>query len=201
MLKFSFLVMLVTVSCGSTENETNRLIENLDSTSVSSDSITNQQKHDVIDSSLIHSHCLHIFSNPETPDSFRIAIYGDNIESGEAIFTIHSGAEKDLLFEDKFPAMYLTDMMSIGSDITPEAEITGRIHEFFDEASFSMPAIGKEEEFLGDLGGNFADRNDWEDIRSDQTSVGFHFLIGKANGQSIAYSKRLKKVVVYATCC
>lgn len=36
----------------------------------------------------------------------------------------------------------------------------------------------------------------WKDIRSGESAVGFYYLVGEEDGRHIAYSKKLKKVVV-----
>ena len=78
-----------------------------------------------------------------------------------------------------------------------EDYIKNRIDNFFNEDNFHQPAISKNDSYEED----YSKKDIWDDISSDETSVGFYYLIGEENGRHVAYSKKLKKVVVYFNCC
>ena len=86
----------------------------------------------------------------------------------------------------------------IGASVKDQENfIKSRVLEFFDEKNFKTPAIKSDEVFDED----YSDKDIWESIKNDKHAIGFYFLIGEEDGRSIAYSKRLKKVVLYFNCC
>lgn len=103
------------------------------------------------------------------------------------------------ILTEKYPANYL-----IGYGLDPGATIEEqenyikkRVDEFFKGENFISPAIELESKFDEDE----SDYQIWNDIKSDSTAVGFLYLIGEESIKSIAYSKKMKKVVVYFSCC
>jgi hypothetical protein len=71
------------------------------------------------------------------------------------------------------------------------------LREFFGEKNFLAPAIKENENFDSD----YSDKNIWFDIREDRTATGFSYSIGEEDSRKIAFSKKLKKVVLYFNCC
>jgi hypothetical protein len=143
---------------------------------------------------------VHAFSDPNKLDSFEIKAEGLNILNSQVTFRIISFNGKEI-YSISFPS---TDLIGMGlqrgvnaSKKEQEKYILKRIHDFFDEKNFSVPAIKDSEEFEDEYG----TIEIFTDIKSDKTAIGFHYLIGEEDGRKIAYSKKLKKVLLYFNCC
>ena len=67
----------------------------------------------------------------------------------------------------------------------------------FNEDNFKKPAIDTEDR----LDSEYSDPGNWEAIKADRAAIGFYFLLGEEDGRSIAWSKKLGKVVLYFSCC
>ncbi len=140
----------------------------------------------------------HNFSNPKTLDQFQLTIKGKSLLDSETIFTIKN-ADGITLFSETFPS---TDLIGYGLlyDTTRKQQedyILKRAKNFFNEDKFFARAINSKDEFDAD----YSDLEIWNDIKSDSTAIGFSFLIGEENMRFIAFSKKLKKIVVYFCCC
>ena len=148
--------------------------------------------------SLVEKKVEHAFSNPEKKDIFNIRIEGKSINEGKVIFTITSfeGIE---IYREEFPSVYLIGygLLSDASEKDKETFIKKRISEFFNEDKFSRPAIEKDSPYVED----YSNKDFWEEIKEDQTAIGFRFLVGEEDNRSIAYSKKSKKVILYFNCC
>ncbi|PXY03075.1 hypothetical protein DF185_03010 [Marinifilum breve] len=151
-----------------------------------------------IGSNLAENKILCSFSHPDKKDEFYIMIEGSSILKGNVRFTI-TNYNRIKIYEEEFPAIFLIGhgLPFEASEIEKENFIKKRISEFFNEDNFSSPAISAEDTFDED----YSNKEIWEDIKSDQTAIGFYYLIGEGDGRSIAYSKKLKKVVMYFNCC
>ena len=152
-------------------------------------------------SSILKTNCVaHKFSHPDKLDTFIVYIKGKTILDGEVTFIIKdfNGVE---IFKETFPSKYLIDFGldngSSESENNKTIYIEQRITKFFEEENFIEPAIKLNEEYIED----YSDKAVWEDIHSDQTSIGFHYLLGEEDNRLIAYSKKMKKVVIYFNCC
>lgn len=151
------------------------------------------------DSILIEQRVWHIFSEVDKKDEFRICIRGKSITAGQVTFTIIN-SNKVVIFKEEFSSNYLLDygfVDNIDSVKDKEKYITKRIRGFFNKNNFHTPAIKRGETFEED----YSDEIIWNDIKSDQTAIGFSYLIGEENRLIISYSKKTKKVVVYFSCC
>ena len=151
------------------------------------------------DTILVENRLNHPFSHPIKSDEFHIYIIGSNsILEGTVIFTIkdYNGT---VIYTEKFPANELLGYHTDYHNKKDEKEdfIEKRITEFFDQENFYNPAIKENDNFDSD----YSNLEIWEDIRSDSTAIGFDYLIGEEDGRRIAYSKKLKKVVMYFNCC
>jgi hypothetical protein len=140
------------------------------------------------------------FSNPSTKDKFSISISGTSIVDGTMKFTI-STSEGVTIHLEEYPSNYLIGY-GLGSTTPPtlkeeEDYIKKRVAEFFNDDNFSSPAIGANDEIDTD----YSNEEDWNDIRSDQTAVGFYYLIAEEAGCQIAYSKKNQKTIKYFCCC
>jgi hypothetical protein len=140
----------------------------------------------------------HKFSDQIKADTFKIYITGQSLIDGIVNFEIINYSGEKIYFqqfESKFLFNY--DFMIEKELINEETFIKKRIDSFFNEENFKKPAIKEDEEFESD----YSDKANWDAIKSDKNSIGFHYLIGEEDGRWIAYSKELKKVVLYFNCC
>ena len=152
----------------------------------------------IIDTVLYKSETLHYFSSTTDKDSFAIIVTGPSIKDGQFRFQITT-KDRQLILDESYETTMLLDHGLKGNPTDNEIEeyIKARIDKFFDESNFHQPAISKTDIFDEDYG----KKEIWDDIRGDQTSVGFYYLIGEEDGRQIAFSKKLGKVVLYYNCC
>ncbi|MFA6127877.1 MAG: hypothetical protein WC699_11270 [Bacteroidales bacterium] len=153
----------------------------------------------ITDSILIEQRAWFDFSKVGQKDEFYICIRGKSIAEGNVIFTITSH-DKTTILREEFPSNLLIGYGLDGDQNSVkdrEDYIKNRIKDFFGEKNLSYPAIKQDEVFDED----YSDKEIWNDIKSDQTAVGFFYLIGEEDGRNIAYSKKTKKVVMYFNCC
>jgi hypothetical protein len=135
-------------------------------------------------------------------DTFELVARGNDTLNSIVTFSIRT-IEGDTIFSETFPATDLigynlleTEQLKI-TDVMRLKVILKRFETFFDSTNFYQPAIKHSDV----CDSSYSDVSVWNDIKSDQTAIGFHFLIGEENGRSIAYSKAKRKVVVYFSCC
>jgi hypothetical protein len=141
---------------------------------------------------------LHNFSSSLEKDTFKIYATGPSIIDGQIKFQIISN-EGLVILDEVFPPTSFLDygLKENPTDSDKEEYLKGRIEKFFNEDNFHQPAISAESAFDED----YTKREIWDDIISDQTAIGFYYLIGDEDGRHIAFSKKLKRVVVYYNCC
>lgn len=156
------------------------------------------EEHLLQEAVLYENTILHEFSSPVEKDSFKIQLTGRSINEGEVSFEIKS-KHGHIILDETFPATYLLDY---GLKANPTEEETAdyikeRIDKFFDESNFINPAISRQDSFDAD----YSEKQIWEEVLADTTSVGFYYLVGEEDGRHITYSKRLRKAVVYFNCC
>jgi len=140
--------------------------------------------------------CLHSFSDPGAPDSFHVQLTGLTIRGGQVTVDIVTADGRNI-YHEKFAAH---ELLSDVEHLTPKQEedhIRQRIAHFFDKDAFEMPALGQNEVFDGD----YVNKDDWEDIHSNRSAIGFHFLRGSEYDLFIAYSRKKRKAVPYSACC
>ncbi|MGB1206495.1 MAG: hypothetical protein ACPG5B_12655 [Chitinophagales bacterium] len=143
----------------------------------------------------------HLFSNNVDADIFRLHAKGNDILKGRIFFTITT-AKGELIHSESFDGYSLIDYGLAEKNANPtdddrRAYIRKRMQLFFDKESFLIPAIKPAENFEA----QYSKKAYWESIKKDPTAIGFYYLIGSEDGRSIAYSKELKKVVMYFNCC
>jgi len=148
---------------------------------------------------LVEQKKLTIFSDSKERDEFLIYVTGETIYKGTVCFQItnHKGV---VIHKESFSSKFLIGYDFNGdqnSKTEMEEFIVERIKNFFDEEYFLFPAISAKDGFDED----YSDKDIWEDILSDQTAIGFYYLIGEGDGRRIAYSKKKGKVVMYHNCC
>ena len=79
------------------------------------------------------------------------------------------------------------------------AFIQKRVNKFFTPENFLKPAINKNDSLDPDY--TMIDKEIWKELQSDANKTGFYYLVGEENGRRIAYSNKLKKLLVYFSCC
>ncbi len=151
-----------------------------------------------IDTVLYKSETLHYFSSTVDKDSFKINVTGQSLKNAKFRFQIITKDGQSILDENYETTMLLDyGLKNNPTDKEIDEYIKNRIDEFFNEDNFHQPAISKTDTFDED----YSEKEIWDDIIADQTSVGFYYLIGEEDGRQIAFSKKLGKVVLYYNCC
>lgn len=140
----------------------------------------------------------HAFSKPNKMDVFRITLTGDSILTGNVRFEIISYKNKKI-YNETFPAMSLLnyDIAPTASDKEKEEFIKQRMKDFFNEENFKKPAVDPDHKFDSE----YSDQENWEAVKADPAAIGFYYLVGEEDGRSIAWAKKLGKVVLYYNCC
>ena len=185
-----YLILVLTISCSMKTKQADRKPEIIDN-KLSENKISE-------DSIIIENKITHNFSSLENKDEFSILIKGKSLLEGKVIFRITS-LEGIEIYKEEFPPVYLIGygLLNDASEKEQENFIKKRISEFFTEDCFSQPAIEKDSPYVED----YSNKDFWEEIKADQTSVGFRFLVGEEDNRSIAFSKKSKKVILYFNCC
>lgn len=140
----------------------------------------------------------HYFSSSIVKDTFKLTLTGQTITDGKLEFEIKTNYGLVIHYET-YPSYYLIGygLDDTATEIQKREYIKGRLLSFFNEENFRQPAISKDEIFDED----YSNKDVWDDIKSDTTSVKFEYLIGEESHEQIAYSKKLKKVVTTFSCC
>lgn len=199
-VKIYILLLVFAISACKEENKVTDS-EQKDTTSVeqvkSDSSVAMKQQN--ISNVLLKSEVKHLFSDTENPDLFQLYLNGDSLLSGTVQFNIIS-FKGDTLHTEKFPANYLIGYaLDWESSSLQEKEtfIKQRVKNFFSEDQFLKPAIKPNEKFDDD----YADRQNWEEIKGDRMAIGYQYLVGEEDTKRIAWSKKRKKIVIYYNCC
>jgi hypothetical protein len=138
-----------------------------------------------------------IFSDTVNKDKFNITLYGKDTLKGTIVFKIYD-RNNHQLFKDVFPAI---DLLGDESDILNNKQqkdtITQRMSDFFNGENFSSPAIESnakfDEDFFEDP--DQTDKDNWQAVKADKTSVRFLYSHGYESTFGIAYAKSKRKVV------
>ena len=142
---------------------------------------------------------IHAFSEKNQKDTFRLTVTGASILTGKICFEIISYKSKKIYTQTFDAASLLNyDIAPTAPDREKQQFIKQRIKDFFNEDNFMNPAIKSEDTFDTDYSSG---RKEWEAIKADRSAIGFYYLVGEEDGRSIAWSKTLKKVVLYFNCC
>lgn len=181
-----------------TDTQTGNQADTIKSDAQIDDVNAGQTKVRTIDSVLYKSETLHYFSSTTDEDSFKIIVTGQSIKDGQFKFQITS-KDGQVILDESYETTMLLDygLKANPTDNEIEEYIKTRIDKFFNGDNFNQPAIVANDKFDED----YTKREIWDDIISDQTSVGFYYLIGEEDGRHIAFSKKLRKVVLYYNCC
>jgi hypothetical protein len=178
---------LLTIMCCSTRHDTQPDDDN-----------AGKQKKGGKESILYGKEIRHEFSSPVAKDTFKLFVTGQSINDGQVKFQIVS-KDSVLILSDTFPTTAFLDnaLKDNATNQEKEEHIKNRIGKFFNQDNFHQPAIDSKDTFDED----YSNRDIWDDIISDQTAIGFYYLIGEEDGRHIAYSKSLRKVLLYYSCC
>jgi hypothetical protein len=190
---FKITILLIILGCSTKDKP---ILENTKSPGIQV--LDNKSKQNKVEILLLTNVITHHFSSSTSKDTFKIRLIGKTITESKFEFEIKTSHGLVIHFET-YPSYYL-----VGYGLDPNANeieqseyIGGRISKFFDEENFRQPAISKDELFDED----YSNKEIWDDIKSDSTSVKFAYLIGEEGNGQIAYSKKLKKVVTIFSCC
>jgi len=183
---------LLTTVCCSTKRGT-QVVDNK-----SAEQKTEEVKTRDNDSILYAKEMLHNFSSAVSKDAFKIYVTGQSINDGQIKFQIINN-DGLVLLDERFASSRFLDygLNANSTDQEKEEYIKGKIDKFFNPDNFHTPAISATDKFDED----YSRKTIWDDIISDQTSIGFYYLIGEEDGRHIAYSKKLGKIVMYYNCC
>ncbi|MFC5271541.1 hypothetical protein [Adhaeribacter terreus] len=138
----------------------------------------------------------HHFSDPTKPDNFALHLTGPSLLKSTIHFTI-TDPKGTTIFLDTLTAADLEASMvyemktNKPTEQEREAFVKKRLNEFFDDKNFSTPAIAPNDMYDRIYG----NEKSWNAIKNDPKSISFNYLIGKENGQRIAYSRLEKKVM------
>jgi len=140
----------------------------------------------------------HTFSDPATQDIFIVKLISDSVQTATVTFEI-TDSKGQQLYSDTFDANYLLnyDLKENATSAERDEFILARIDSFFADSNFKIPAIKPDMAFDA----NYSDEKVWNEIKADPNAIGFYYLKGKEDGRWLAYSKALKKVVLYFNCC
>jgi hypothetical protein len=150
------------------------------------------------ESILYKKEILHNFSSTVDKDTFKIYVTGQSIKDGQIKFQI---IKKDgiIILDETFPTYQFLDygLKDNSTDKEKEEYIKGKLDKLFNEDNFHQPAIAANDTFDED----YTKKEIWDEIISDQTTIGFYYKIGEEDMRFIAYSKRQMKIVIYYNCC
>jgi hypothetical protein len=148
---------------------------------------------------------LNYFSSNENKDTFSITAIGNSFLDSNVYFNITNKQGK-VLFRDSCQSFWLLNYEFEqwkanvkGTDKEQqEAFIKYRIEHFYDEDNFIRPAISNKSKYAEFGEDGFIDEKVWNRIKSDKTSIGFHYLFGAEDNSEITYDKKEKKVILYS---
>jgi hypothetical protein len=195
-IKYLMILAILLTSCFKNLKVTDSLTTGQSITEIVNDS---SMTYAINDSVIIENKVMHSFSQMDNKDEFYICIKGESIIEGKMIFKITKSDGTELLNEE-FPSYLLIDYGfegDVNSVKDREDYLKRRIKDFFNDRNFLYPAIKTDENFDED----YSNKDIWDEIKSDDTIVGFSYLIGEEDSRKIAFSKKKKKVVMYFNCC
>lgn len=134
---------------------------------------------------------LHVFSDAVKKDTFKLQLTGKTILGSKGVFEITNFNGKKT-YSVQFEAEdLLGDMADVLNPKQKEDTIQARFKRFFSEDSFNKPALGSSEP----LDTDYITKEDYEDIKSDTSAIGFTYAMYYESVAEIAWSKKRKKVV------
>lgn len=143
----------------------------------------------------------HIFSDPNTPDVFKLTIHGKSLLQGTATFDIVTAAGKTIYHEEFKAKMLVNSLLREENKWTVQQQedyIRKRVDKFFMEKNFKKPAIRKNAKFDQVLN---RDPDVFDALQADPAAIGFTYLFDYEYSRDIAFVKDMGKVVVYWGCC
>ena len=134
---------------------------------------------------------LHTFSDTVKQDTFRLQLTGKSIIDSKGLFEITSFNNRKIYSVKFVSEDLLGDMADILNAKQKEDTIKARFKKFFSESNFNKPTMGSRQE----LDTDYVVKEDYEDIKSDTSAVGFTYAMYYESLGEIAWSKKRKKVV------
>lgn len=157
------------------------------------------------DTLLLHAvHAEHAFSSPTTKDKFLIELTGEDILEGAVDLVILS-SQNDTIHHEQFRAADLEASLVYEMQ-TPQATsqerkdfVIRRMDAFFGEDRFSQfLSLGRTyDPEPAQYYPGYVDPETWQELKTNQHAIGFHYLLGKEENKFIAYSNRKKQAVLY----
>ena len=190
---FKILTLLTVLSCSTKDTKT------VDQKPLQdTQTLVNKTNLDKQEKLLLANVMTHYFSSPTIKDTFKIVLSGHTIIDSNFEFEIKTNYGL-VIHNEIYPSSYLIGYgLDPNASETEQAEyIKNRVLTFFEEENFRQPAIEKDELFDAD----YSDLEVWNDIKADSTAVKFISLVGEEGIGHIAYSKKLKRVVMIFSCC
>ncbi len=141
---------------------------------------------------------IHTFSDPLKKDLFSLALYSDKNSRFWCIFWIldhhrHIIYKDTVDIGDRFVDL---DTATFTKGMKEDSTRKFAAH-FFDSTNFSRPSIEKSENFQDSFpDADSSEEKEWNEIKADESSVGFSYEIGNESIMTIAFSKKRKKVMV-----
>lgn len=156
---------------------------------------------------LFESKKLHAFSDKAKQDTFILTVDdkgdGDWLKA-QVNFKIISHEGKEI-YRDTFDSNFLIDygILELADDpakLTDQMRadyIKKRLQSFFDEKNFRSPAIKPGAEFEE----YHKSKELFDELKQNENSVSFFYLLGKEDGKYIAYSAKSGKAQLFYNCC
>ncbi|RSK51428.1 hypothetical protein [Hymenobacter rigui] len=150
---------------------------------------------------LLTSRTKHVFSAASTPDVFSLVLRGSSVLSGEATLTITTASGqvifREVLSSPDLEAAMVYEMKGpTATQAEREAYVRKRVKEFFADKNFQRPAVAKSATFPAAAEAPAGlDRAAWDDLHRRPEAIAFHYLVGKEDRRTIAWSPLRKQVV------
>ena len=150
---------------------------------------------------LLTARSRHLFSSAASPDVFSLVLRGSTVLSSEATFTITTTAGevifREVLASPDLEAAMVYEMKGpTATQAEREAYVRKRVKEFFADSNFRQPAVAKTATFpAASEAPTGLDRAAWDDLQRRPGATAFHYLTGKEDRRTIAWSPLRKQVV------
>lgn len=185
--------ILITLLFSCTNEKKVKNIDSLQNQNSTTEIVINEGKTEESGKVLLQDSIKHPFSEPNKDDTFKIKLSGKSILEGKVNFQIFN-SENKLIHSENFDSADLLGDLDIESSTAEQRQdtIIKRMKYFFSNENFLEPAVSKHEDLESDI-----EKEIFDDIKSDKTAIGFMYSIGYEGLYIIAYSKKMKKVVLY----
>ena len=187
-MRLAISLALVLASCGGSTTDTDEAAEQ--QTATGHPKATSARL-------LQQSEALHLFSNRQQPDQFRVQLIGPTVLAATVRLSIVTAAN-DTIWTDSFPATALiTEEETLPTAAAQEKYIARRINGFFQEQHFAAQAIADDADFDSEANGN---RLLWQEVKQER-QPGFNYTIGDEMGHLLSVPASLGKAIIIDSCC